>query len=490
MIRRRLLAVVAAAGILVTGGAAVAIADAPANACESAYTAPMNSTAKLKAYEDCRFDRLEVQQSRIERKLDALAAPSPSVTPSASPSATPSKTPTPSATPSQTPSQTPTVTPTPSQTVTQPPTGGVLNLPRVPWAGGAEYYKQFPKAVGFTDPNRYPIGIFYNNYENNAQLAWDVDHGINFHVEGVNTGTNAGDFSAGICFTQDELEGRDSDRPRVIATMKAEIKSCADQGRAPYTNYTGFVTSDYGTENNAYARELVNLGGIVSVDGYYYTDPSCDNPQRTDYQINAPDNAHCARSASYGNFIRNLRARDDAPYVPLFGFVENGAPNDRNAKYIQPAQMDGAAWSIVINGAGGITWFNNSFSGSCISGAVLRDAQNNPGGCNATRAAQMKVTNAAIQAMAPVLNTQSYAWNFQTGAPTDTMLKAKDGSAYIFAMIGVNGDPGSRTFTLPAGIAGTRVEVVGENRSLTVSGGKFTDTFAKETDHHIYRIVI
>ena len=35
-----------------------ASADAPANACETSYAAPMNSTQKLKQHDDCRFDRL------------------------------------------------------------------------------------------------------------------------------------------------------------------------------------------------------------------------------------------------------------------------------------------------------------------------------------------------------------------------------------------------------------------------------------------------
>lgn len=31
------------------------------------------------------------------------------------------------------------------------------------------------------------------------------------------------------------------------------------------------------------------------------------------------------------------------------------------------------------------------------------------------------------------------------------------------------------------------IEVVGEGRTITPSGGKFTDTFAAEYTHHIYR---
>lgn len=477
--RARTPAVLGLAAAFALGGTLVAGA-APNDPCDAAYAADGTNTAKLKAYTACREDRQDATLAQIQAQLKAMS-------PSGAPTATPS--PTPPATPKPTPTASPTTSTPPSATPTSsPPSTAVLNLPRVPWSGGPAYYKPFPKAQAYTNPNVFPVGIFYNNFENDSQVAYDVDHGINFHVEGSNKGTNAGDYSAGICFTQDELDGRNSDRDAVVRSMSASIKACSDAGRVPYTNYTGFVTSDYGSTNNAYAKQLINLGGAMSVDGYYYTDPSCDNAQRTDYQIGSPNNAHCARSASYGNFIKNLRSRDDAPGVPLLGFVENGAPNDKTGKTIKPEQMDGAVWSVINNGSNGVIYFNNSFSGPCVSGAVLRDAQNNPNGCYKTISAQMKTTNAAIQAFAPVLNTQSYAWDFKVGVPTDTMLKVKDGQAYVFASVGVNGDSGSRTFTLPSGVSGNTVEVVGEGRSLPVSGGKFTDGFAAEYSHHVYKL--
>ncbi|MFP3580490.1 hypothetical protein SB659_13015 [Arthrobacter sp. SIMBA_036] len=107
----------------------------------------------------------------------------------------------------------------------------------------------------------------------------------------------------------------------------------------------------------------------------------------------------------------------------------------------------------------------------------------------ADRKAKIKAALAGIQALAPVLNTQSYVWN-AGAAGTDTMLKSKDGSAYLFAGIGLKGTTGSKTFTLPAGITGSQVQVVGENRTIAVQNGKFTDSFANEYTHHIYQITI
>lgn len=96
---------------------------------------------------------------------------------------------------------------------------------------------------------------------------------------------------------------------------------------------------------------------------------------------------------------------------------------------------------------------------------------------------------ATVRTYAAIINTQSYAWDF--GDAADTMLKASGGYAYIFAMIDQTGDPGSRTFTLPAGITGSNVDVLDESRTLTINGShQFTDTFTYEYSYHIYRITI
>jgi hypothetical protein len=68
-----------------------------------------------------------------------------------------------------------------------------------------------------------------------------------------------------------------------------------------------------------------------------------------------------------------------------------------------------------------------------------------------------------------VLNTQSYAWDFKA-AGAETMLKVK-GTPYIFTGVAPNASTGSKTFALPAGITGSTVQVVNENRTIPVAGG-------------------
>jgi hypothetical protein len=98
-----------------------------------------------------------------------------------------------------------------------------------------------------------------------------------------------------------------------------------------------------------------------------------------------------------------------------------------------------------------------------------------------------------------VLNTQSYYngtrvvndftyyyYTFNNG--TDTMLKTHNGEAYIFAGLGMGHTMGNKTFTLPEGVNGTSVTVVGENRTIPVTNRTFTDNFANEYTHHVYQI--
>ncbi|MEO7905158.1 MAG: hypothetical protein ABIR91_05200 [Candidatus Saccharimonadales bacterium] len=81
-----------------------------------------------------------------------------------------------------------------------------------------------------------------------------------------------------------------------------------------------------------------------------------------------------------------------------------------------------------------------------------------------------------------------YRFTFNNG--TDTMLKTYDGFAYIFAGLGMGHATGSKTFTVPTGVSGASVEVVGESRTIPVMGGQFSDAFAFEYTHHVYKIAL
>ena len=215
-----------------------------------------------------------------------------------------------------------------------------------------------------------------------------------------------------------------------------------------------------------------------------------------------------------------------------------------------PAQFNGAVWNSIIHGASGQVIFYHCFVG--LNGDPLWDAvtQYNlydnvwyePGGdfslgvnycaCYGTPAlgvlppddpawqisfsnfqglragiwatgmpAQVPATIAAVQALAPVINTQTLEWVFHPSL--ETALKVPgDGFAYIFAMQNILCTSGTYTLTLPAGITGTTVTVLNESRTIPVISGAFTDSFSPtvtapvppaggaEYAVHIYKIAI
>jgi hypothetical protein len=140
----------------------------------------------------------------------------------------------------------------------------------------------------------------------------------------------------------------------------------------------------------------------------------------------------------------------------------------------------------IINEARGIVWFNNVASQTKAVGNVLRQAQMQGSSfVGYEQIVAMGEINNLVHSLAPVINTQSYQWDFGTGL--DTMLKTYNGSAYIFVMTH-DGSTGPRTLTLPSSITGKTAEVIGENRTITINNGKLTDSFPNEYTYHIYKI--
>ncbi|MGN6326417.1 DUF4082 domain-containing protein [Pseudolysinimonas sp.] len=424
--------------------------------------------------------------------------------PSASPG---SPTPTPSATPT---ASAPPVT-APDGPVAAPGGALALNLGRIPWEGGPAYWSKFPAAAaaGWTDPSFFPIGIWYNQIDTDAQVAWDKQAGINTYI-GLWEGTPSSIFDRnGVYwaggplnstytnttrnwvgnFLDDEVDGRFDLSDDGLASLRSDLDRVKGNGRFNYANFTQMVISgDFPlSQSQKYVNDFTD---VVSLDQYFYTNAYCGyTPYRDPYLVSIQKN-QCRSSSSYGNAVRALRIQDaaDGRLQPVWQFVEdlNGSDARSFQAYITPDQLKGAVMSSLIAEARGVVYFNQSLSGPCQSAAVLRDAQNSgPGFCGAAQVAAMTQVDAQIRALAPVLNTQSYDWTFGPGL--QTMLKTYGGSAYVFAM--TDGSTGSRTFALPPQLKRSTVEVLSEGRSVAVSAaGTFTDSFPTESTYHVYKV--
>lgn len=390
-----------------------------------------------------------------------------------------------------------------------PPTT-LLKLPRIPWEGGPAYWNQFPAAKAWARDTFFPIVLWFNQIDTNQQVAFDKSMGVNTYV-GLYEGTDfklfedngvywIGDgmnptFDATSKywvgdFLDDEVDGRFTP-----AEGRAHLQQLVDEragdGRFKYANFTQIVISqDYPVaDNNAYVNDYTD---VVSLDKYWYTIPFCDwRPYRSPYPVPV-EQAYCRTASSYGKTMQSLTQRDasDGTLQMRWQFIENlngGAQGDSLVKYIAPGELKGAVMSSIINEARGIIYFNQSLNGPCQSSKVVRDAQVVPNFCGAPQVQALGQIDGFVTSLAPVINTQSYAYSFGPGL--NTMLKTYGDDAYVFAMVDGSSPPGQRTFTLPPDVHGRTVEVVGENRTLPVGAdGTFTDAFAAEYSFHVYRI--
>ncbi|MET4002977.1 hypothetical protein ABIB48_001695 [Arthrobacter sp. UYCu511] len=452
--------------------------------------------------------------------VDVVFNPASSTEPTAPPTTAPPTTAPPTTAPPTTAPPTtappttapPTTAPPTTAPPANPPVAGDLNLPRIPWEGGASYWKQFKHAndAGWSDPSFFPITVWYNGISSNAEAQYDKKAGFNTYI-GMDANTPYSLFKDNDVywiggklnntftddstnwvgnFLDDEVDGRFTPEAgrKWMQSMKDEY---AGNGRFNYSNFTQMVISNdmKASDSQAYVN---NYTDAVSLDMYWYTVPFCSwTPYRQNY-ITPVYQENCRTASSYGKTMKSLRQQDaaDGKLQAPWQFIEllNGGPGGGPfTDNITPGQLQGAVMSSIINEARGLVYFNQSLSGPCQGGSLLRQSQVSNNFCGKPQVDAAAKVNNQIHKLAPVLNTQSYEYSF--GAGLDTMLKTSNGSAYIFAMIDGSSKPGSRVFQLPKDIKASSVEVVDENRTISVGAdGKFTDNFANEYSYHIYKI--
>ncbi|QQR53264.1 hypothetical protein IPG36_03405 [bacterium] len=312
-------------------------------------------------------------------------------------------------------------------------------------------------------------------------------------------------------FSSDECDmgygGCSGTEQQQLATQTSfvnKVKAYND-GRFVHANFGNGILRTFWSPTTM--NQQVQLMDSASADKYTYTSP--DVASIIDGVHDAPDwpnGVPVPRSYSYGWQADQMkRFQSPASPRPIWTFVETAMPyiGEAGARTILPEQMEGAVWSAIIHEARGIAYFqHNNGTGTCSANYSIVD-------CPAVHA-KVKAVDADVRALAPVLNTQSYYnttrevngftyYQYSFNNATDAMLKTYNGSAYIFAALGMHcatstcasgsADPiGMKSFTLPAGVSGTTVTVVGENRTIQVQNGAFSDNFAAEYSHHVYQI--
>lgn len=389
--------------------------------------------------------------------------------------------------------------------------GDLSGLDRIPWDGGPAFYKKFSKAdaAGWDDPGFFPIGVWYAS-ANDPQMKFDKAHGINFYVQS-NPDADYKVFDDNGMFSlmkvknapenwaqlpgnyiDDEVDGRfewDAGITHIKETI-AGLRAVED-GRFTYANWTPSLIS-YDAPMDITKRYWDTVD-VSSTSNYYYASACRDWRLRTPSGYNPTTTATCQSASAYAKAMQVMQEVNTARGVhsPIWMLPTVLSPEGERdlAEQMTPDRVKAQVWAMLIHESRGIVWFTQAPGGGadnpCMSGDALADVRISDRECARGQVQAMAEINAQVKALAPVLNTQSYVWDF--GAGLDTMLKTHDGSAYIFAMT-EDAQNGQRTFTLPAGINGRTVEVVDENRSLAVVDGKFVDDFPQESTHHVYKV--
>ncbi|MFQ6133321.1 MAG: hypothetical protein ACE5R4_14860 [Armatimonadota bacterium] len=151
-------------------------------------------------------------------------------------------------------------------------------------------------------------------------------------------------------------------------------------------------------------------------------------------------------------------------------------------KRATPHQVKAEVWMSLIHGSMGLIYFVHQFQPNFVEAALLQDEEMLPA---------VTAINRQIHQLAPVLNSPT----IQDGAtvqsstqevPIDLLVKRHGGATYVFA-VGMRNGPARGSFEVRGLPARATAEVLGEDRSIQVTDGKFADDF-QPYDVHLYKI--
>jgi len=159
--------------------------------------------------------------------------------------------------------------------------------------------------------------------------------------------------------------------------------------------------------------------------------------------------------------------------------------NNIKANQVDFRKIIAEVWMSIIHGSKGIVYFihgKTSFS-DFDSQALLRTE-------NADRLSAITLLNHQIHQLAPVIyqansNNIIHIEDIQGISLVDYIVKIYEGSTYIFS-VGMQDEQTTKRFTLKSYMDGI-VEVLGEDRQLTLMDSQFEDTF-NGYQAHLYKI--
>ena len=177
--------------------------------------------------------------------------------------------------------------------------------------------------------------------------------------------------------------------------------------------------------------------------------------------------------------VKNLHSwmTDAGQDKPVFVSIET-TPIHSGATGPTPAQLHFEIWDSIIAGANGINYFCHIITPTFTEDGCLTIS---------SIKAQMTADDAQIKSLAPVLNSNTVTPGVTASASFKVDVMTKSSGGYTYALTDADdANGGPATFTVPGGGTGT-VTVLGENRTIPLVDGSFTDTFAGY-GVHLYQI--
>jgi hypothetical protein len=202
------------------------------------------------------------------------------------------------------------------------------------------------------------------------------------------------------------------------------------------------------------------------------------------YPMASSDSAVAGRAWRVALGVDRLRQYAPSNHI-VWCFIETSDIQGTGHEATVP-QIKAEVWMAIIHGATGITYFihGKTSVSSFDDRALLRPE-------NAARLAGVTAINNEVTSLAAVLKSQSITGlvtltNIVGTNEVDFMVKQRNGATYLFAV-------GMRDLTTTKGfqfqnLSSTEMEVIGENRTVPVTNGWFTDTF-NGYEAHLYRRV-
>jgi hypothetical protein len=380
-------------------------------------------------------------------------------------------------------------------------------VPTIPTVAWTSPYAGWTKGIP-TAPTFFPIGVWLQLPSHAKELS---QIGINLYI-GNNAGTDplmSADLATLKSVGMYAIIGQDSvglanvDDPTIVGWWMTpdepdNAQPASSGGYGPpvmpstlVTQYNAYKAADSTRpiylglgQGVAYANyegrgsnpppesEYVPASDIVAFDIYPYNNCSGDSNEQVtcgEFWLNATgvDNLHM-----WAN-------RNQAVWTDFETTVINAGTTDGPT----PTETVSEVWLALIHSANGIIYFIDSWNPSFREDAIFE---------NTTMVSAVTALNQQILSLAPELNSATLP-NLVTvtstsdaGAPVDIMVKANGTSLYIFSAIARHGSATS-TFAIQ-GMTGSDVAtVLGENRTIPVVGGQFTDSFSSNAVH-LYRI--